>query len=504
MLEPKADGWYSGGATWGDIALHTSFIQKFSTQPALDLTSPIYAQEETRYPFLFDFFTAQLLRHGFSIQQALVFSSLGLLTAVLVLFYRIAYSITKSVRGVWVASLVFFFNGGVGFWYFFQDYRANEQPLSTFIFQQPLNYAHVIDHGIHFSNIITDLLLPQRGIILGFAIFCVVLTLWQKAARKESLWFVSSVLIGLTPLVHVHTYLVLVGCLIWLLLMQKFSKKIHTKQLLFSLMPAVLLGGAQLWWMGIGEQGNHFLKFINGWMEPEGSLLVFWLKNLGIEFFFLLAGNIYVLWKVKPRTYLHHLIFPLLVLFFIGNIVSFQPHVYDNIKLFFYVHFVTAVFSAWILLRIARRSRLLAAGLLILLTFSGTLSVIRENSVSWRIGSNEDLAFAKQVVKQTESNAIFLTADSHNHPIPMLTGRSTILGYRGWLWTHGIDYRQTEAEVREIYIGGKQAMTLLDKHNISYVVIGEAERRQYSITEEFFEQNFNVLLQTNKWTVFAI
>src|SRR5207244_6675405 len=65
---------YSGGGAWGDLALHATFIEKFATQTKLNLTSPIYAQEKTTYPFLFDFYAAQLVRFGFTLQAALVIS----------------------------------------------------------------------------------------------------------------------------------------------------------------------------------------------------------------------------------------------------------------------------------------------------------------------------------------------------------------------------------------------------------------------------------------------
>ncbi|OGJ16448.1 MAG: hypothetical protein A2632_03225 [Candidatus Pacebacteria bacterium RIFCSPHIGHO2_01_FULL_46_16] len=504
MLEKKAAGWYSGGATWGDLALHTSFVSKFSTQPVLDLTSPIYAQQETRYPFLFDFYTAQLVRHGLSIQHALTYTSLSLLVASLVLFYRIVYRLTRSVRGVWIASSLFFCNGGLGVWYFVQDFLASKQSLLTFVQHQPYNYAHIADRGIHFSNVITDLLLPQRGIVLGLAIFLVVLFLWQTASRSWRVFCLSSLLIGLTPLIHVHTYLMLLGCLIWLVIIQRGKKIFSTRQSLLVLTPAVLLGVAQLWWMGIGQHGSQFVTLMQGWMEPKESLILFWLKNLGLELVFVVFGNLLLFWKTKQRTVLHQLLPPLVGVFFIGNLISLQPHVYDNIKLFFYLHLFTAFFTTVILLKLAHRSRILAATCFLVLTITGTLSVIRENQQSWQITSNDDLTFAAQVQAKTESAAIFLTADNHNHPIPLLAGRSTVLGYRGWLWTHGIPYQKTEAAVQKIYAGDPNALELLKKYHVSYVVIGNEEQQQFVVNNGFFYQNFPIVLQTASRTVFAV
>ncbi|PIR60259.1 MAG: hypothetical protein COU67_02960 [Candidatus Pacebacteria bacterium CG10_big_fil_rev_8_21_14_0_10_44_54] len=495
MLEQKSEGWYSGGATWGDLALHTSFISKFSIQKTFDLTSSIYAQQETHYPLLYDFFTAQLVRQGVTVRGALIYSTLTLLLASLVLFYKIVFSLTKQLEGVWIACCLFCFNGGFGFYYFWQDFRANKLLF---------NYSHIAEREIHFSNTITDMFLPQRGIVLGFALALVVLRLWQVAKNNRSIWLSTSVLIGLTPLIHVHTFLILLGCLTWVQLVRLQQKKTTFVQAVLLLLPAVVLGTFQLIWMGIGEQSGQFIKVIHGWMEPTGPLSIFWLKNLGLELFFLLIGNLLVFWGVKQKTVLHHLIPPLVLVFLLGNLLSFQPHIYDNIKLFFYTHLITAIFTTVVLLKITRKSRMLAAVIFILLVLSGVISVIRESKSSYLLAANEDLLFAKQVRTNTTDSDIFLTADSHYHPIPMLAGRSTVLGYRGWLWTHGVAYSQTEAEVQKIYAGAHNAHELLKKYNISYVVIGNQERQQFTINENYFYQNFAVVLQEKNRVVFAV
>ena len=239
-------------------------------------------------------------------------------------------------------------------------------------------------------------------------------------------------------------------------------------------------------------------------MEPQAPLILFWFKNLGFELVFLTFGNLLLFWKTQQRTVLHQLLPPLVGVFFVGNLISLQPHIYDNIKLFFYLHLFTAFSTTIILLKLAHHSRIIATTCFLVLTITGTLSVIRENQQSWQIAANDDLTFAEQVQAKTESTAIFLTADNHNHPIAMLAGRSTVLGYRGWLWTHGIQYQQTEAAVQKIYAGDPNALELLKKYQVSYVVIGEEERQQFVVNNGFFYQNFPIVLQVASRTMFAV
>jgi hypothetical protein len=93
--------------------------------------------------------------------------------------------------------------------------------------------------------------------------------------------------------------------------------------------------------------------------------------------------------------------------------------------------------------------------------------------------------FAKLVAHTTVRDATVLHAPIHNHPV-FLTGRRSLMGYPGHLWTHGLAYQAREQEIRDIYGGRREATALMARHRIDYVVIGPDEHRFASVDETFF------------------
>jgi uncharacterized membrane protein len=118
--------------------------------------------------------------------------------------------------------------------------------------------------------------------------------------------------------------------------------------------------------------------------------------------------------------------------------------------------------------------------------------------------SPEELALAEQVKTASPKQSIFLSSDKHNHWLPNLTGRQILMGYRGWLWTYGIDYSQREAHIRSIYRGGDQALDLIDHYGIDYIVIGPSERTDFDADQNFFAKNFSIFIDTQNYQIYQV
>jgi uncharacterized membrane protein len=85
---------------------------------------------------------------------------------------------------------------------------------------------------------------------------------------------------------------------------------------------------------------------------------------------------------------------------------------------------------------------------------------------------------------------LILHAPTYNDPV-YLTGRRTFLGYPGHVWSHGIDYTAREADLKSIYAGSPEALSLIAKDGIEYIVVGPLERaemkqRGVALNESFF------------------
>ena len=78
------------------------------------------------------------------------------------------------------------------------------------------------------------------------------------------------------------------------------------------------------------------------------------------------------------------------------------------------------------------------------------------------------------------------------------------MGYRGWLWTYGIDYGSREKDVRTMFYGGKDTKNLLKQYRVDYVVIGPSEKSNYSANETFFAKNYPLFYQQDQTKIYQI
>ncbi len=169
---------------------------------------------------------------------------------------------------------------------------------------------------------------------------------------------------------------------------------------------------------------------------------------------------------------------------------------------------MSTILTAGLLVRLGIKYRtrgiILASFLFISITLAGGLSVYRESYTSWRMFSSEDIALANFVKSNTEADAIFLTPDNHNNPIPCLAGRRIMMGYRGWLWTHGIDYSKREADIYSIYGGKSSAKDLLKQYDIKYVLVDLNQIDAFHINKLYWEKNYTLLYQSPTYLLYKI
>ena len=149
--------------------------------------------------------------------------------------------------------------------------------------------------------------------------------------------------------------------------------------------------------------------------------------------------------------------------------------------------------------------RRVGAALAILgLTTTGALSVIREADLHDQIASTADLALAAELARVLPPDARVLTADAHNHVVPMLAGRGVVLGYRGWLWTHGIDYRELERDVGRMFALEADAPGLFARHGVTHVYLGPGERYTLHAAIDRYRQQYRAVLVRPDVEVFDV
>jgi len=183
---------------------------------------------------------------------------------------------------------------------------------------------------------------------------------------------------------------------------------------------------------------------------------------------------------------------PFTLCFIIPNFVKLAPWIWDNIKLLFYWWIASAPIVALLLARLWKGgvgNRVLAASLFMLLTLAGALDIfpLLTQQGQYQEFDRDGVTFAEVIKQQTPANATVLHAPIHNTPI-FLTGRRSIMGYPGHIWTHGLDFGPREQEIKQIYSGATNAPALLAKYRVDYVVVSPQEISVVSPNMAFFSR----------------
>jgi uncharacterized membrane protein len=93
-------------------------------------------------------------------------------------------------------------------------------------------------------------------------------------------------------------------------------------------------------------------------------------------------------------------------------------------------------------------------------------------------------------------------APVHNHPV-FLTGRRSLMGYPGHVWTHGLEFGQRESEIKRVYAGAPDAVSILGKYNVAYAVVGPLERNIMNVNEQFFSR-FQLVGEAGEYRLYKI
>ncbi|HYD34470.1 MAG TPA: hypothetical protein VD999_00205 [Vitreimonas sp.] len=500
MFLVRADGWYSGGGSWADLALHSTQISFFAQQSTLDLRNPIFVTSNLTYPFLINFYTSLWVRAGLTLPSSLLLSGLSLVLSLIIIFHEVLRKVLKSATPVWLWSLLFFFNGGLGW-------------LSVFSGQESVVTRDVTnwsEHGYYWTNIITTYLLPQRGWLIGLPLYGLCLwawwEVWHKPATQQRQLLIMAALIGSLPLFHFHTFLVLIGLSIGLGSCLWWQRKISPSVAGGAGLIIVMLSVPQLWWQLTQGGSTHFVSWHPGWLVEEEGLLWFWLKNVGVFLPILGLATGWLFLRSK-NSFWQATMSLSLISFMIVNLISLQPYLWDNMKIMLLNY---ALFCAVCSLYLADSwaTKPWAKGvvpfIVIMCCLSGVMSVLHESRTQWQIASPLELEVATLIKTHTPPGSTFLIAPSHKHLVPMIAGRPVVMGYPGWLWTHGYEYQNIEKDVATMYQGEKNASQLLHTYGVQYIFVGPDEKNAWKVNEGFLNAQFPVIVEHGQYRIYQV
>ena len=507
---------------FGDLPFHLSVITSFAFGNNFPPEDPTYAGVRFTYPFISDFVSAVFVRCGADLRESMFIENFILALSFVGLVHRWALVLLRDRLAAVITPLLALLNGGMGWLLLFDKAGQNERGLFGVLTDLPPSFTVIPETTWRWGNAISALLVPQRGFLMGLPLAVLVFTQWwlatdkrqpdkaetgkkpRASSGKKSMpveqhdsrfppatrrMIAAGVAAGLLPLVHAHSFVVVMamgGCLALL--------HIRWREWITFFVVASVIAIPQLLWSTSHSavDAGSFFAWELGWDHGNDNPIWFWFKNTGIfiPLIFvavLTRGDGYL---VRKRLLLFYL--PFTLCFIIPNFVKLAPWIWDNIKVLYYWWLASTPLVALLLARLWRQGPIrqtIAVILFVCVTLAGTLDVagIALGHVSYQVFDAAGIRFAELIKEKTPPRATIVHAPVHNTPV-FLTGRRSLMGYPGHIWTHGLQFVQREAEIKRIYLGMPDADQLLRNYNIEYAVVGPHEQVVTPVNERFFSR----------------
>ena len=505
LYEKDGALWAGHVNVWGDWALHIGMVNHFATQSPQEwfLHHPVHIQSKFTYSFLTNLISAFFVKIGVPLTVSMLLPSYFYVLFLVSGLYFLAYRITQSTKTAVLSVFLFLFSGGPLIFYNIYQWFSG---IPVDVNLQANGFGRVEQYEWLSGSVVNALIIPQRAYLLGFtiAIWSLVLFLQSislKGKNDKMFAIVGGVFAGLLPIAHMHSFIALAIVGFCVFIYALLQRKILTPVLLYGFtasclgVPLYLMfisGGIDdahffrfdLWWTA-----NHFFEWVVLWSHIWGAMI-----PLGIY-------GIVLAWKEKKKQvggFVFLIGFG--IIWVLANIFQFQPFAWDNSKLFYWGYLALSIGSASFMISLFESANkkilntLFAIFLFILFSLAGMANMglmLRKQYNSFELSSVSDLKLASWIRSNTDKKSIFvIDFSTHNSPAFMMTGRPIVLGYTGWLWTYGINYHQTEQDVRKIYSGAPEAVELMQKYNVSYVVISYGAIQNLQADQAFFSTRY--------------
>ena len=386
---------------FGDLPFHISVITSFAFGNNFPPEDPTYAGVRFTYPFLSDFVSAVFVKCGADLVQSMFIENFILGVSFVGLIHRWALVMLRDKLAAVITPLIVLLNGGMGWVLLFEKARQNEGGLFGALWDLPPSFTVIPETTWRWGNAISALLVPQRGFLMGLPLATIAFTQWwiatDKARKTDNVktarpqpapagtrfppatrrMIAAGVAAGLLPLVHAHSFVVVMamaGCLALL--------QIRWREWIAFFVVASAIAIPQLLWstMHSAVDASSFFAWEVGWDHGQDNPVYFWFKNTGLFIPLLFAavlmrGDGYLVSKRQLLFYL-----PFTLCFIIPNLIKMAPWIWDNIKVLYYWWLASAPIVALLLARLWRQGpirRTIAVLLFVCVTFAGTLDVAR-------------------------------------------------------------------------------------------------------------------------------
>ena len=135
--------------------------------------------------------------------------------------------------------------------------------------------------------------------------------------------------------------------------------------------------------------------------------------------------------------------------------------------------------------------------LFVSLTASSAMTIIRECKSEYQVYTKDEVELSDKIRNVSAPDDVILANSYHWNPVTPLTGRSIVTGTGTYLYYHGIDTSEREADVADMFEYPEENADLFRKYGVKYILISNAERGNYDIDYAYFNAHAKIAAQTN-------
>ena len=508
LWETKSgDIMYLGNYT--DLSYHMSIVSSFLEQINFPPENPQCAGAKISYHFLVNFHSAILNMGGFSLFLSIIIPQILFSFALATMLYYF-YRVTLKDEISTFFSVTLFIMGHIAFFnilFALLGHPAANSKLNLSSWHSIRE--HLLFPFFNFMDPVINYFHPQRPFLFAFPLALIVFSgLYKMFLQAEVNYkniFCLSLLVGLTPLFHIHSFLVLAP----IVFLVSFCMRGDWKRTVLALLPLALAVG-QIWYILSQPKVPGFSGFdvhtLGGGLTELNILdsaflsrIVFWIRAAGFPLILGFLGLIFYFRKNKEfslrsengrRNTILLIFFTIPFLFFLLiNFYRFSPNWGDSNKFFLYFDLVLALFAGRMLGSWFKKNRIGQIGAAATIMIAAILpSSLEAYGIFTRNGtvlfSACDRSVANWIRLNTAKDAIFLTSDNVIHYVPPLSGRRVVNG--AYTWNTGFRIPGTDSEVRKIYRTGDPK--LLEKYRVTHILVGPQEKRKYAINDRALDK----------------
>ena len=400
-------------------------------------------------------------------------------------------------------------------------------------YQAPTNRPG--DLNLQWSNVICDLMIPQRTLLGGWCMVIPCFYLFSAAFRPRKVCedrggralVLLAVWAGALPLVHTHSFLALAlmsfGAMVYDLI-HGDPKDLETRRPRSRILARYAVYGIIAAARALphvisftfdqvhnSDTVGGFIRFQFNWVNnPSGKgmrdmYLWFYIKNIGLPFIVLILA----LFEKNPR---HRRIFAMMLpVVLAAEFIVFQPNVYDNNKLFYLAWLMGCMIVAdWFAMVWGKLKGLRGRGALAVLTsvvlfLSAGLTIWRECVSDYTAFTAGQVAVGDFARDETPRDAVYLAApENHLNPVMSIAGKTMVCGPDLWLYWHGFDTSERKSDIRAFYADPERRSDILRKYNVTYIYVSSYERNNYVLDEQALRRNYDVVFDNGAATIYHV